>query len=98
MTRKMPQIRMHPGRRARSLGDQQFDRIIDAQASTGIWYAFAQPLGFIVFLVASFAEAARLPFDLPEAEQELVVICGIFTDKHNSLHVIRLDVVSNCDL
>jgi NADH-quinone oxidoreductase subunit H len=31
-----------------------------------------QPLGFIVFVVASFAEAARLPFDLPEAEQELI--------------------------
>jgi NADH-quinone oxidoreductase subunit H len=37
-----------------------------------VWYAFAQPLGFLVFLVAAFAEAARLPFDLPEAEQELV--------------------------
>ena len=37
-----------------------------------MWYVFAQPLGFIVFLVAAFAEAARLPFDLPEAEQELV--------------------------
>ena len=53
-------------------GSLKLDRIIDAQASTGIWYAFAQPLGFIVFLVAAFAEAARLPFDLPEAEQELV--------------------------
>ena len=31
-----------------------------------------QPLGFIVFVVAAFAEAARLPFDLPECEQELV--------------------------
>ena len=31
-----------------------------------------QPLGFAVFCVAGFAEAARLPFDLPEAEQELV--------------------------
>ena len=45
---------------------------MNAQAETGVWYAFAKPLGFIVFLVASFAEAARLPFDLPEAEQELV--------------------------
>ena len=33
---------------------------------------FAQPLGFIVFVIAAFAEAARLPFDLPEAEQELI--------------------------
>ena len=31
-----------------------------------------QPLGFVVFCVAAFAEAARLPFDLPEAEQELI--------------------------
>jgi len=29
-------------------------------------------LGFVVFLIAAFAEAARLPFDLPEAEQELI--------------------------
>jgi NADH-quinone oxidoreductase subunit H len=53
-------------------GSLKLDSIIAAQAETGIWYAFAQPLGFIVFLVAAFAEAARLPFDLPEAEQELV--------------------------
>jgi NADH-quinone oxidoreductase subunit H len=53
-------------------GSLKLDTIMDAQASSGVWYAFAQPLGFIVFLVASFAEAARLPFDLPEAEQELV--------------------------
>ena len=53
-------------------GSLRLDVIINAQAETGIWYIFAQPLGFIVFLVASFAEAARLPFDLPEAEQELV--------------------------
>ena len=53
-------------------GSLKLDAIINAQASTGIWYAFAQPLGFVVFLIASFAEAARLPFDLPEAEQELV--------------------------
>ncbi|GDX96607.1 NADH-quinone oxidoreductase subunit H 2 [Planctomycetia bacterium] len=53
-------------------GSLKLDAIMNAQAESGIWYAFAQPLGFVVFLVASFAEAARLPFDLPEAEQELV--------------------------
>ena len=41
------------------------DAIITEQAKTGCWYAFAQPLGFIVFVIAAFAEAARLPFDLP---------------------------------
>jgi NADH-quinone oxidoreductase subunit H len=53
-------------------GSLKLDTIMNAQAESGVWYAFAQPLGFVVFLVASFAEAARLPFDLPEAEQELV--------------------------
>jgi len=36
------------------------------------WNIFLQPIGFITFLVASFAETNRLPFDLPEAEPELV--------------------------
>lgn len=36
------------------------------------WNIILQPLGFIIFLVASFAETNRLPFDLPEAEPELV--------------------------
>ncbi len=54
-------------------GSLNLDEIINAQAREGsLWFALAQPLGFIVFVVAAFAEAARLPFDLPEAEQELV--------------------------
>lgn len=36
------------------------------------WHAITQPIGFIVFLVAAFAETNRLPFDLAEAETELV--------------------------
>jgi NADH-quinone oxidoreductase subunit H len=53
-------------------GSLNLETIILDQARTGVWYAFAQPLGFIVFVTAAFAEAARLPFDLPECEQELV--------------------------
>lgn len=53
-------------------GSLDLEEIIGQQARTGLWYAFAQPLGFIVFVTAAFAEAARLPFDLPECEQELV--------------------------
>ncbi len=37
-----------------------------------MWNFIRQPLAFIIFLVAAFAETNRLPFDLPEAEQELV--------------------------
>lgn len=53
-------------------GSLELDAIIRYQADTGVWLALAQPLGFIVFSIAAFAEAARLPFDLPEAEQELI--------------------------
>ncbi|HMC11471.1 MAG TPA: NADH-quinone oxidoreductase subunit NuoH [Pirellulaceae bacterium] len=52
-------------------GSLNLTAIIKAQADQG-WFALVQPLGFIVFVIASFAEAARLPFDLPEAEQELI--------------------------
>lgn len=37
-----------------------------------LWGIVAQPLGFLIFLVSAFAETNRLPFDLPESEQELV--------------------------
>jgi len=36
------------------------------------WNVFVQPLGFLIFFVSAFAETNRLPFDLPEAEPELV--------------------------
>jgi NADH-quinone oxidoreductase subunit H len=36
------------------------------------WYILKQPLGFLIFLICSFAETNRTPFDLPECETELV--------------------------
>jgi NADH-quinone oxidoreductase subunit H len=53
-------------------GSLRLDAIVAQQARSGVWNFCTQPLGFVVFCVAAFAEAARLPFDLPEAEQELV--------------------------
>jgi NADH-quinone oxidoreductase subunit H len=52
-------------------GSLNLEKIMAAQAQHG-WFALVQPLGFVVFVVAAFAEAARLPFDLPECEQELI--------------------------
>ena len=42
------------------------------EAQRGMWYVIPQVIGFVVFLVAGFAETNRTPFDLPEAESELV--------------------------
>ena len=53
-------------------GSLDLETIIGAQFESGTWFAVAQPLGLMVFVVAAFAEAARLPFDLPECEQELI--------------------------
>ncbi len=46
--------------------------IVQAQASDSIWFFLYQPLGFLIFLVSGIAENNRAPFDLPEAESELV--------------------------
>nr|YP_010864719.1 NADH-plastoquinone oxidoreductase subunit 1 [Indigofera linnaei]WGS97868.1 NADH-plastoquinone oxidoreductase subunit 1 [Indigofera linnaei]WGS97951.1 NADH-plastoquinone oxidoreductase subunit 1 [Indigofera linnaei] len=48
--------------------------IVDAQSKYGFggWNLWRQPMGFVVFLISSLAECERLPFDLPEAEEELV--------------------------
>ena len=52
-------------------GSLQLDTIVEAQAAWK-WNIILQPIGFITFVVSSFAETNRLPFDLPEAEPELV--------------------------
>ncbi|HKI96093.1 MAG TPA: NADH-quinone oxidoreductase subunit NuoH [Gemmatimonadales bacterium] len=45
---------------------------IVARQQVGIWYVFPAALGFLIFVISAFAETNRLPFDLPEAEAELV--------------------------
>jgi NAD(P)H-quinone oxidoreductase subunit 1 len=48
--------------------------IVNQQSGYGIlgWNIWRQPVGFIIFWIAALAECERLPFDLPEAEEELV--------------------------
>src|SRR5215211_4425989 len=46
--------------------------LVAAQGSDSIWYVLYQPAGFMLFLISGIAENNRAPFDLPEAESELV--------------------------
>jgi NADH-quinone oxidoreductase subunit H len=57
-------------------GSLSLTRIVHAQV--GMWYIVPQLAGFLIFLVASFAETNRAPFDLVEADAELVQ--GYFTE------------------
>ena len=55
-------------------GSLSLTEIVRAQglAGDGIWYVVPQFVGFVIFLIAGFAETNRPPFDLPEAEAEIV--------------------------
>ncbi|CAN5750141.1 NADH-quinone oxidoreductase subunit NuoH [soil metagenome] len=54
-------------------GSLDLNAIINAQSSSTFkWFIIPQFIGFVVFLIAAFAETNRVPFDLPEAETELV--------------------------
>ena len=53
-------------------GSLQMSQIVAAQDGFLDWFIFRQPLAFMIFVIAAFAENNRLPFDLVECEQELV--------------------------
>src|SRR2546427_3120426 len=53
-------------------GTLNITSIVEAQRQQGIWFGLLAPVAFFTYLVASIAETNRAPFDLPEAESELV--------------------------
>ncbi|MEJ2538629.1 MAG: NADH-quinone oxidoreductase subunit NuoH [Gemmatimonadota bacterium] len=53
-------------------GNVTLTQIVWQQQELNLWFALPLSLGFILFLISAFAETNRLPFDMPEAESELV--------------------------
>lgn len=53
-------------------GNVTLTEIVWQQQQMGLWFALPLSLSFILFVISAFAETNRLPFDLPEAESELV--------------------------
>ncbi|MCR6112344.1 NADH-quinone oxidoreductase subunit NuoH [Bacillus sp. A301a_S52] len=60
------------------VGSLNMTDIVNYQAEMGMWFIVPQFLAFIVYMISSIAELNRSPFDLPEAESELVA--GYFTE------------------
>ncbi|HEY2933064.1 MAG TPA: NADH-quinone oxidoreductase subunit NuoH [Acidobacteriota bacterium] len=46
--------------------------VVEKQKQMGVWFFFVQPISFLIYYICGMAETNRLPFDLPEAESELV--------------------------
>ena len=53
-------------------GNVTLTRVVWEQQQMGFWFVFPLSLAFILFVISAFAETNRLPFDMPEAESELV--------------------------
>ncbi|ADI00628.1 NADH dehydrogenase (quinone) [[Bacillus] selenitireducens MLS10] len=60
------------------VGSLNLTDIVNFQAEMGVWFIVPQFLAFVVYMISSIAELNRSPFDLPEAESELVA--GYFTE------------------
>ena len=78
-------------------GSLQMSKIVESQ--TGLWFIFVQPVAFIIFLTSILGETNRAPFDIPEAESELVAgfhtefLAGRADDRVRRSHRRRVEVV-----
>ncbi len=77
-------------------GTLSMHRIVEVQAEQGVWFVFLVPVAFFIYLVASIAETNRAPFDLPEAESELVA--GYMTEYSGFRWALYLGMAENTNM
>src|SRR3989304_8594812 len=53
-------------------GTLSMQEIVRNQLHQGVWFVFYQPVAFLIYFIAALAETNRAPFDMPEAESEIV--------------------------
>jgi NADH-quinone oxidoreductase subunit H len=63
-------------------GNVRLTEVVFQQQQLGLWFVLPLSLGFFLFIISAFAETNRLPFDMPEAESELV---GGFHTEYSSM-------------
>ena len=66
---------------------------IVAAQEADVWYVIPQLVGFVIFILAGTAETSRAPFDLPEAEQELVA--GYHTEYGDAVRLFSMSEYIN---
>ena len=71
-------------------GNVTLTEIVWQQQQLDLWYVLPLSLGFILFVIAAFAETNRLPFDMPEAESELI------TGFHTEYSAMKFSHVLHC--
>ncbi len=75
-------------------GSLNLETVIWKQA-TGVWFIAIQPLAFVIFMTSAFAECNRLPFDLPECEQELI---GGYHTEYNAMKLALFFLGEYCHM
>lgn len=68
---------------------------VSTPETTRVWYIFYQPVAFLIFMTSAFAECNRLPFDLPECEQELV---GGYHTEYNAMKLALFFIGEYCHM
>jgi NADH-quinone oxidoreductase subunit H len=78
-----------------NLEDIIWGQVTKPGGETRYWYIVYQPLAFLIFMTSGFAECNRLPFDLPECEQELI---GGYHTEYNAMKLALFFLGEYCNM